>query len=664
MHAHYSHRSLPGRCIKLLTLLLLQVWAGGVGAQPDTTFHTVFMGTREAGVHKSWIDADGTHGYYYTFNDRGRGPVLTERITFDQNGALRSLSVEGLTYAKSQVEEHFRISDGIAHWTSASEEGSEPYSGQYYYPISGTIAGKETLIRMLEQSQHGTIPVLPFGIARVIVKEDFDIEGMTLTLFGITGVSFSPEFYWMDRDLNLFAVVSPARGISCLPRGREGMKDLLVHHQVEKEDAYYRQLALERTRVPEGRTAIWDVDVFNSMTGKIDEHRVVAFEGDRIVLNDPVVRHTRSAFDEIIDGAGKTLLPGFFDMHVHVGKSAGPLHIAGGVTSVRDMAVQINMIESKKELADNFASGSMIGPRIIGMCGFIDGAGPFTRDMGIDHLEQGLQWIDRFAEEGLTQIKLYSSIKPEWVKPLARRAHEHGMVVSGHIPAFMTATEAIADGFDEIQHTNMLFLNFYGDTLDTRNMTRFTAVGERGHSLDFQSPAFNEFVDLLLNEEIVIDPTLAIFEWGFTSVTGEPSPAFAAVIDQLPLSERRNLYTGGFARAPGLHSTYLESYNRMVAIVGELHRRGVRIVPGTDNIAGHTFHRELELYVQSGIPVNEVLQLATIRSAEVAGVHDDLGSIETGKIADMVLIEGDILRDISNVRNVLITVKGGLVFEK
>jgi hypothetical protein len=86
---------------------------------------------------------------------------------------------------------------------------------------------------------------------------------------------------------------------------------------------------------------------------------------------------------------------------------------------------------------------------------------------------------------GINQIKLYSSIKPEWVQPLATRAHQYNMVVSGHIPAFMTASQAIMQGYDEIQHTNMLFLNFYGDSLDTRNMTRFSVVGENGHAFDF-----------------------------------------------------------------------------------------------------------------------------------------------------------------------------------
>ena len=102
---------------------------------------------------------------------------------------------------------------------------------------------------------------------------------------------------------------------------------------------------------------------------------------------------------------------------------------------------------------------------------------------------------------------------------------------------------------------------------------------------------------------------------------------------------------------------------RQVAIVGELHRRGVTIVPGTDNIAGYTYHRELELYVKSGIPANEVLQLATIGAARVAGVDAKLGSVEVGKVADLVLVEGDVNGDVTKLRGVAFVMKDGLVIE-
>ena len=630
-------------------------------ADPDTTRYTVFMGSRIAGEQLRWADQDQGLSYYYTFNDRGRGPALTEHVVLDAEGKLHSVSITGHDYTKNQVDEQFAVLDGNATWSSASEKGSCAYEGQYYFPINATIGGKEALIQMLDQA-GGQLPVLPFGEVRISVKETMAIGDRNLTLYGIGGVAYAPEFYWMDDDRSLFAVVSPSRGITCIRKGFEHLKTSLVAYQSAKEHAYFTDLAEAVTERSQSQIIISNVSMFDAHSGEMVRNQNIIVEGNMIkaVTDRPIPATTDT---RMIDGSGKTLLPGMFDMHVHVDKSDGVLHLAGGVTSVRDMAVQINYVGDKQKLAAGFEDGSLVGPRIVGMCGFIDGNGPFTRDMGIDNVEQGLDWIDAFHEAGIQQIKLYSSIKPEWVKPLAERAHQYDMVVSGHIPAFMTATQAIEQGFDEIQHTNMLFLNFYGDTLDTRNMTRFSAVGERAYQFDFKSKAFLEFVGLLKSEDIIIDPTLAIFEWGFKSVSGVPSPTYTKILHRLPLTGRRRYYTGGFARPPGMHQKYLDSYDRMIRIVGELHHHGVRVVPGTDNLAGFAYHRELELYAESGIPANEVLQLATIRSAEVAGVADQLGSIEVGKLADLVLIEGDPLADISAIRKTVLTIKDGVIYD-
>ncbi len=633
-----------------------------LATETDTLNYSVFMGSREAGTQQSWINKSGENVYSYTFNDRGRGPSLTEVIALTEDEQLQSITITGHDYTKNQVHEKFQAKGKIARWSSASDSGQDVFKNQYYYPINGTIGGKEILIKLLNSSPDESLNLLPYGTIQISIKKSLKVADKELTLYGINGVSYGPSFYWIDGDQKLFAVVSSSRGITCIRSGYEELKDTLVSLQVAHEDEYYHSIADKTTDIPNGIVAITNVSIFNSITGIVDSNQTLVFEGNKIVKIGAAHSIQLSGTERIINGAGKTLLPGFFDMHVHVGKDDGILHIAGGVTSVRDMAVQTNYITDKKELREDFESNKKIGPRIVGMCGFIDGNGPFTRDKGIDDVDQGLAWIDEFNSAGIKQIKLYSSIKPEWVKPLAERAHSYNMVVSGHIPAFMTATQAIEEGYDEIQHTNMLFLNFYGDTLDTRNMTRFSAVGEQAHSFDFESTAFTDFVDLLKKEDIIIDPTMAIFEWGFKSVTGEASPTYKDIVHRLPLSNRRQYYTGGFARPPGMHQKYLQSYSRMMDMIKELHKRGVRIVPGTDNLAGFAYHRELELYVAAGITSSEVLQLATIESAKIAGRADQLGSLEIGKLADMVLISGNPIEDISTVRNTVLTIKNGLIY--
>ena len=104
------------------------------------------------------------------------------------------------------------------------------------------------------------------------------------------------------------------------------------------------------------------------------------------------------------------------------------------------------------------------------------------------------------------------------------------------------------------------------------------------------------------------------------------------------------------------------SFDKLVAMVGLLHERGVRLVAGTDTLAGFGLHRELELYVQAGLSPAEVLRLATLGAAEITGRSDRLGSLEPGMLADLIVVDGDPVADISALRNVELTVKDGVLF--
>jgi hypothetical protein len=146
--------------------------------------------------------------------------------------------------------------------------------------------------------------------------------------------------------------------------------------------------------------------------------------------------------------------------------------------------------------AKQFREGTIIGPRVEIMSGFIDGKDPMAAPTGtlIGSVEEGKKAIQDYAAKGYQQIKLYSSIKPSWVKPLADEAHRLGLRVCGHIPAFMTATTAIQNGYDEITHLNMLALNFFGDTIDTRDPRRFSVPAQRTASLDLQGSEMKKFI--------------------------------------------------------------------------------------------------------------------------------------------------------------------------
>jgi hypothetical protein len=136
------------------------------------------------------------------------------------------------------------------------------------------------------------------------------------------------------------------------------------------------------------------------------------------------------------------------------------------------------------ELKEKFHSGAVIGPTTYAAA-MIDGLSQYTSRNPAKDLDEALALVDRFAAEGYIQIKLYSSIHPEWVPAVRERTQQHGMRLSGHIPAFMSADQAVRAGYDEIQHINMVFLNFLaGDREDTRQQIRFSLYGNEGGKLD------------------------------------------------------------------------------------------------------------------------------------------------------------------------------------
>jgi imidazolonepropionase-like amidohydrolase len=348
-------------------------------------------------------------------------------------------------------------------------------------------------------------------------------------------------------------------------------------------------------------------------------------------------------------------------MHVHMGDSDGMLHLAAGITSARDLGNDSDTIVALKEKID---AGQAIGPRLV-LAGVVDGPGPFQAPTNLLAAteEEAKKTIDFLVARNYEGLKIYSSIKPELVPFMTRYAHEHGLRVSGHIPAGMRAENAVDAGYDEIQHVNMLMLNFMPDVTDTRTPARFTEPAKRGADLDLSSAEVRGFIGKLRAKGIVVDPTLAVFEEMFTARAGSVSPGYAPIAGRLPPQERRDLMGGGLPVPEGMDERYRASFAKMVQLIGELHRAGVTIVPGTDALAGFALHRELELYVQAGIPPAKVLRIATLVPAQILKRDQDLGTIEPGKLADFIIVDGDPMKNISDIRKVTHVVKDGKVYE-
>jgi len=155
---------------------------------------------------------------------------------------------------------------------------------------------------------------------------------------------------------------------------------------------------------------------------------------------------------------------------------------------------------------------------------------------------------------------------------------------------------------------------------------------------------------------------VSIFEGMFTDRPGKIPTGFAPVVDRLPPLVRRGFLTGGLPVPDGKDERYRESAKALLRLVKMLYDAGVPIVAGTDSMPGFALHRELELYVEAGIPAPQVLRIATIGAARVMKRDGELGSIRPGKLADMILVDGNPATRISDIRRVTLVIKDGNIY--
>jgi imidazolonepropionase-like amidohydrolase len=588
--------------------------------------------------------------------------TLNSELQLDENGMVVAQRITGTGPFGAPIDESFSFQDGIANWKTLGESGSRTTDQPaFYYPNeTASLGALEAMVQAASKNLNGEIDLFPSGRAQVeklvshtVATPDGPVE---LWLHAISGVGFTPVYAWFDKDTTLRVV--DGGWLSMLPDGWSN--DILV--DVNKIQNDQNALLIERIAgelaIPAPADLVFaNVDVVDVVSGELLQDRHVHVAAGKIAAVSAAPLDIDGA--EVIDATSKTLIPGLWDMHGHFGLSDGVLNIAGGITSVRDIGAEHAQI---MQVVAKIDAGDIIGPTTY-RAGFMDRAGPFASGWAAESLDDALQRVDFFADNGYLQVKLYSSIEPEWVAPIAERAHARGLRVSGHVPAFMSAEQAVNAGFDEIQHINMVFLNFLaGDREDTRKQLRFTLYGDEAGNLDLDSQEVQDFIALLRENNVAVDPTAAIFDTMLRHLPGEPDPSFAAVVEHLPPSVARRLYSPEMDIVDPADA-WRRSAEAQAAMLKLLYDSGIQMVPGSDSMAAFTIHRELELYAEAGIPNAAVLKMATLDSAGLVGAADSTGSIEVGKQADLVLLDGNPLEDISAIRRGTLVMKGDTLYQ-
>ena len=616
------------------------------------------------GSQKTIRMPDGSLDVRFEFTDRGRGPKVRSVLAFDPEGFIRALHTTGHNYSNGPVDERFTARGGVASWKNVSERERKPFERpRFYISVSGTPEEAAALARAMLRTKR--VGLWPSGEATLTTVQARTVSNgkstKRVTMYEVGGLDFSPGAVWLDEDGALF--MSGSEWGAVIPVGWKSVLPELIAAQHERETALGKNIALTLPQRSSTAIAITGADLFDSESGELVSGATLLLKGETIVGMGRAIDVPSDA--RRIDGSAKTVLPGLWNMHMHMDSSLGALMLAEGVTTIRDPG---NDPEYIAKLQNQFRSGELLGPRVI-IAGLMDGKGKYTAPIGTstDNPAEAIKQVNDWKNLGAVQIKIYSSLDPKLVPVIAQEAHRIGMRVSGHIPAGMLAEDAIRNGYDEIQHVNMLFLNFMPDVRDQiQTPVRLTVPAARSGTIDLQSQAVLSFVSLMKEHDIVSDPTVTIFHQEASARPGDlQSTGFAEIADWLPPQVRRGLLMGGLpADTPAKKKAHLASAEAYLKMIALLHRSGIRIVAGTDDVLpGFDTIRELELYAQAGLSNAAVLQTATIVPARVMHMDNELGSLKVGKIADVILVGGNPLANISELRKVKTTIKGGVILD-
>lgn len=622
----------------LIPLLLL-----AVSLPTDTTVWTVDNHGRGAGELTVVTTPDSIIARWI-YTDRNRGGRVETRYRVAPGGAIlggeqRSVLPDGLP---GPISAHFAVEgdtllSGIGNARPA-RSAIEP--GAYVGLRGGTPLERGWLARHLISQPDLTAPHALGGTARAeIVADTTLIHGATEQRARLVMVyqnnSRNPSGVWLDERGDLLA--TDASWFITIKKGRESFLPALRSIELRWRNIRGDSVARNVVTPTRGTIAITNGNLFDSDAGVMIENQTVIVTGDRIVAVGPATQITPPEGATIIDATGKTVMPGMWDMHTHLqvsNQSVGSLiQLANGLTTVRDLAADIDVAVSQR---DREREGRLASPRVI-LGGLIEGplawAGP-SEALARDEAE-ARAWVRRYAELGYKQIKLYNVVHPDLVPVISEEARKHGMLLSGHIPRGMSIEAAIALGYDEIQHAAFFFSNFFQDSLYIPQMRAYSMVANIvAPNFDVDSPEMTKLLDYVKSTGTAVDGSFNIWIGGGSSSVGVATPTDVQKVD----------------------SAYMHLLRRLYA-------HGITLIAGTDNTMGVTFRRELEMYELAGIPPARILQIATIDAAKFMGEANEYGSIRNGKVADIIVVNGNPVEKISALSEIETVIRGGRLYD-
>lgn len=490
-----------------------------------------------------------------------------------------------------------------------------------------------------------TIPLLPEGQARIRFRGHYKFaasgDAEVLTRYTFHGVTWGNETVWVNGRGEIVAIVGADAEEDRIEVVRPSYAPLIkdfVRQAAVGAVADLEQAARDVPPTAAGRFALVHATVIHPATGDLQRDVTVLVSDGKIAA---VGANVKIPAGTKVISAGKFVLPGLWDTHAHFEQwEWGPAYLACGITTVRDVGNEIEFLVPIREALN---SGRGLGPRMQAG-GLIDSdPGSLTSEHAED-APTARAIVGRYHQLGYEQIKIYQSLRPELIPVVTKEAHRLGMRVTGHIPTGTDALTAVRDGMDQINH-----VGFVTRVMRPQGVTTVQA----------DTPEAKAVVRLLLEHHTVVEPTLARSEFNghprrvpFGQL--EPSvaylpPELAVILNNAGVAEDREVRAAAGLQA-ALDTTKI------------LHDAGVPILAGSDQVVpGFSLLRELELLVRGGLSPLEAIRAATTVPAKIFNVQD-AGDVAPGQRADLVILDGNPLDDIRNIRRIHLTVAGGKAY--
>jgi imidazolonepropionase-like amidohydrolase len=415
------------------------------------------------------------------------------------------------------------------------------------------------------------------------------------------------------------------------------------------------------------------------------DQSIVILDG-RITANGPSSRIKPPKDARIIDARGKFLIPGLWDMHVHIaGLNADPawskqvllpLLLANGITGVRDMGGDLEVLLAWKR---EIGSGTLVGPHIVACGPFLVGSGNKSAEQHpVANSDEARAAVRDLKRRGAEFIKVISVPSKEVFFAIAEEAKKQNIPLAGHLPFQVSAQEASDAGIRSIEHLLYSAFSLSFSSKEDELRARLVAAEEKGDSVAWEQIAHesdatydkgkaSKLFQTLKRNRTSVTPTLASLD-----ITAHPEdwsvddPQLAFVPPSLAKQWRDSFQdTAMKERAAWLARQAANDWR----LTGELHQVGIPLLVGSDSLdpfvfPGESLHRELSELVRAGLRPAEALQSATVGAAEFLGRQQDLGTIDVGKLADLVLLDGSPLENIANTQRVNAVVRGGVYLDR